>query len=148
MNAFFDELFAYNYHSNQQLATYITEHADRVSYKTLQLFSHILNAHHIWNSRILGEKNAFGVWQIHPHDDFSEIDKTNYRNTRSILATHGGLDAIIQYKTTTGNAFQNTIKDVLFHAINHSTYHRGQIATELRQSGLEPLPTDYIFYKR
>ncbi|QLH28398.1 MAG: hypothetical protein HWD63_02710 [Candidatus Parvibacillus calidus] len=39
------------------------------------------------------------------------------------------------------------MKDIIFHIINHSTYHRGQIAMEFRQSGLEPLNTDYIFYK-
>lgn len=148
MYAFFEELFAYNHYYNQQLAAYIAGHADQASHKTLQLFSHVLNAHHIWNSRILGEKNAFGVWQIQPYEDFCEIDQANYRNTQSILAQHGDLGRVIRYTTTTGGVFHNTVKDVLFHTVNHSTYHRGQIAAELRQSGLEPLPTDYIFYKR
>jgi uncharacterized damage-inducible protein DinB len=44
--------------------------------------------------------------------------------------------------------FTNTIKDILFHIINHSTNHRGQIAVDFRNNGLEPLVLDYVFYKR
>jgi uncharacterized damage-inducible protein DinB len=44
--------------------------------------------------------------------------------------------------------FSNTIKDILFHMINHSTHHRAQIAMDMRNNKLEPLPLDYIFYKR
>ena len=47
-----------------------------------------------------------------------------------------------------GETFSNKIKDILFHIINHSTYHRAQIATDLKQNGIEPINTDYIFYKR
>ena len=53
----------------------------------------------------------------------------------------------VQYVTGKGQTFSNSLHEILFQVINHSTYHRGQIATEFRQSGLEPLLTDYIFYK-
>ena len=33
--------------------------------------------------------------------------------------------------------------DLILHATNHSTYHRGQLAMLLRQLGQEPPPTDY-----
>ncbi|WP_185211767.1 DinB family protein [Sphingobacterium mizutaii] len=35
----------------------------------------------------------------------------------------------------------------MFHIINHSNYHRAQIATELRKQEIEPIQTDYIKYK-
>ena len=47
-----------------------------------------------------------------------------------------------------GNLFENKIDDILFHIINHSTYHRGQIMMLFRESGLEPIFSDYIFHKR
>ncbi|WP_353181787.1 DinB family protein [Parapedobacter lycopersici] len=147
MNAFFSELFSYNHHCNQQLAAYIAGHADRVSVRTVQLFSHVLNAQHIWNSRILGEPSDFGVWHTHTPEDFAPLNLRNYRDTQSIIAGRD-LDAVIQYATTRGGIFSNTTQDILFHTVNHATYHRGQIATDLRQSGLEPLATDYILYKR
>lgn len=147
MKTFFDDLFEYNNHCNEQLAAAIVSHADQVSTKTIRLFSHILNAHHIWNARIRGLSPDLGVWDVHVPGDFAALNLDNYRNTRSFLLSDD-LNAVIRYATTKGDAFSNTVSDMLFHVVNHSTYHRGQLAAEMRQSGLEPLGTDYIFYKR
>jgi uncharacterized damage-inducible protein DinB len=35
---------------------------------------------------------------------------------------------------------------VLRHIVNHSTYHRGQVAAKLRRLGFDPPPTDMIFW--
>ena len=35
---------------------------------------------------------------------------------------------------------------VLRHVVNHSTYHRGQVASKLKRLGIEPPATDYIFW--
>jgi uncharacterized damage-inducible protein DinB len=92
-------------------------------------------------------QKSYSVWEVHPIANCLNLDKANYASTLLILETLD-LNATIHYKTTTGLAFHNTIRDTLFHIINHSTYHRGQIAMDFRQHGLEPLATDYIFYKR
>lgn len=55
---------------------------------------------------------------------------------------------IIEYKNSTGKTFQNSRYDILIHVLNHGTYHRAQIATELRGHGIEPINTDYITYMR
>ena len=34
------------------------------------------------------------------------------------------------------------------HVVNHSTYHRGQLATQLRQLGHTPPNTDFIRFLR
>jgi len=75
------------------------------------------------------------------------MDKTNYENSLLILDKFD-LNEIMNYKTTNGLAFNNSIRDTLFHVINHTSHHRGQIASDFRQNGLEPLVSDYIFYKR
>ncbi|MDO1499494.1 DinB family protein [Winogradskyella maritima] len=54
----------------------------------------------------------------------------------------------MSYESSEGRLFANTVQDILFHIINHSAHHRGQIMMDLRQNGLEPLALDYIFYKR
>ena len=147
MKLFFKELFEYNHHFNQKLSEVFVEKHDTISERSVKLFSHILNAHHIWNSRIIGKQNAFNVWDIHPAEQFREIDHKNFNET--VLALNQvDLNNIILYKTTKGQAFENKTSDILFHIINHSTYHRGQIAADFRQTGTEPLSTDYIFYKR
>ena len=147
MKAFFKELFEYNHHSNQNLWTVFNEHPDKTSEKSITLFSHILNAHHIWNSRINQIQSRYGVWDLQSIKNCSNIDEANYEDSLLILDTFD-LNEIINYKTSNGLAFSNSIRDTLFHVINHSTYHRGQIATEFKLHGIDPLVTDYIFYKR
>ncbi|ODS82153.1 MAG: damage-inducible protein DinB [Cytophagaceae bacterium SCN 52-12] len=147
MKDFFLELFAYGHHYNQQLADILTASEESVTEKPVSLYSHILNAHHTWNNRIAGHTPLFGVWELHSIRDLKEIDRVNYNFSVSLLNTRE-LDEEMHYRNTKGLEFTNSIRDILFHIINHSTYHRGQIATEFRKTGIEPLATDYIWYKR
>lgn len=147
MKQFFKELFEYSHHFNQKLADVFSDNPNNISEKSIKLYNHILNAHQIWNNRIEPEQKAFGIWEIHPIQECRNIDKINYKHSLLILGKCD-LNATINYKNTKGQTFSNSIRDIFFHVINHSTYHRGQIATEFRQNGLEPLVTDYIFYKR
>lgn len=147
MNTFFKELFEYSYHYNQKLADVFNASPDKTSEKAVKLFNHLLNAHQIWNNRIEPKQTPFGVWELHSVQELQSIDKANYEQTLLILDTFD-LNQSINYSNTKGQIFQNTIRDIFFHVINHSTYHRGQIATDFKQFGLESLVTDYIFYKR
>jgi uncharacterized damage-inducible protein DinB len=147
MTTFFKELFEYTNHFNQKLIEIFLEHTDKTSEKCIKLFNHTLNAHQIWNCRIELNKNTYGVWEIHPPQEYMNIAENNYQGSIIILDKFD-LNKVIQYSNTKGQVFNNSIRDILFHVINHSTYHRGQIASDLRERGLEPLITDYIFYKR
>ncbi|GGC27001.1 hypothetical protein GCM10011386_18810 [Parapedobacter defluvii] len=147
MKTFFENLFTYNHHCNQQLAAILSEKPEQADVKSMSLFSHMLNAHQIWNNRILGQPTGCTVWESRPSDAFAAIDQHNFNQTITLLGSFGLTDPIT-YKTSDGRPFVNTVGDILFHVINHSTYHRGQIALLFRQNGMEPLITDYIFYKR
>lgn len=147
MRQFFQDLLAYNHHSNQKLWTIFNEHSDKTSEKSVTLFNHILNAQQIWNNRIEPKQPIFGVWDNHPITECKDIDSSNFEFSLYIVDKYG-LNEIINYTNSKGNTFSKSIRDILFHAINHSTYHRGQIATEFKQNGLEPMATDYILYKK
>ncbi|SMO78243.1 DinB family protein [Melghirimyces algeriensis] len=41
---------------------------------------------------------------------------------------------------------KTNLLDLVQHVVNHGTYHRGNIAAMLRQSGHSGVPTDYLFY--
>lgn len=147
MKPFFEELFRYNQHCNQQLASIFEQERKKTDAKSVALFSHLLNAHHIWNSRILERKTDYGVWDNHAINAFAAIDRLNHEETWGILAAFD-LANKITYQTTTGTPFVNTVRDTLFHVVNHATYHRGQLALLFRQNGIEPLVSDYIRYKQ
>jgi len=147
MKQFFKELFEYSHHFNQKLGDVYEGNPDQISEKALKLYNHILNAHQIWNNRIIAKETPFGVWEMHPLEDLKVIDKRNFEETLLILERFDPRNSF-SYSNTKRQTFQNSIRDTLFHIINHSSYHRGQIATEFKKHGLEPLRTDYILYKR
>lgn len=142
----FIDLLEYNSHFNQLLIKIYLENKDSFNEKMISLLNHILNAQQVWNSRIIIE-DSFGVWQINPDEKLLENNQSNFENSFKILSERN-LDEIIVYRNSKGDEFQNSIREIFFHFINHSTYHRGQIAMLIKQAGLEPINTDYVFYKR
>lgn len=147
MKSFFSELFAYNDDCNKRLMAAFLANGEKVPAKSRKLFDHILTAHHIWNARINGQAPKYRVWEPLPQDILEKVHEENQILTGKIL-TEKDLSEDIGYKTSKSIPFRSSIRDILFHMINHATYHRGQIATDFRGSGLEPLVTDYIFYRR
>lgn len=142
----FIELFEYNYHFNKKLIEFISENFQLKPEKTVKLLNHLINAQQIWNARINNE-SEFEVSQINDWNNISKINTDNYSKTLGIIHNKSPENSI-EYKNSKGEKFINKIEDVLFHVINHSTYHRAQIATDIKNNGIEPINTDYIFYKR
>ncbi|WBX97465.1 DinB family protein [Chryseobacterium gambrini] len=140
------DLFEYTYHFNKEMIKIISENLQKVDEKTISLINHTLNAQQIWNSRILNEK-SFEVWQINPFENLNGINQQNFNKSLEIVQKFDP-DQKIEYQNSRGKKFENTVFEMLFQAINHSTYHRGQINSLLKQSGITPILTDYIFYKR
>lgn len=147
MKAFLQQLFDYNFFCNKKTIEQCSG-LDQVPDNCIRLFSHILNAHHIWNHRILGAPTEFGVWDEHQLNAWEDIHYNNQRTSFEIVSNTDTFEKRVEYMNSTGKTFSNELKDILFHIINHSTHHRGQIMMELRNSGVVPEPLDYIHYKR
>ena len=58
------------------------------------------------------------------------------------------LDRVLHYKTMAGTPMEGQLWQMLQHLVNHGSYHRGQVATLLRQLGAKPNSTDLIGYYR
>jgi uncharacterized damage-inducible protein DinB len=54
----------------------------------------------------------------------------------------------ISYRNMIGTPDERQLDELMRHVINHATYHRGQLATLLRQLGRTPPSTDYVRYLR
>lgn len=146
MKEFFKEIFEYNYQINQKILA-VMKNASSCSEKSISIMNHILNAHQIWNNRILSKPDAVKVWEIRMLSELKGIDQNNYQTSLELIES-SQLDEEIHYKKSTGEVYKNNVRDLLFHISNHSTYHRGQIALEFRNSGLEPIISDFIIFKR
>lgn len=55
---------------------------------------------------------------------------------------------VVHHKTIAGVPQAQPLWQMLQHLVNHGTYHRGQIATMLRQSKATPPSTDLIVFYR
>ncbi len=125
----------------------VFEKNERIPAKAISLFNHVLNAQHIWASRILGTASLYAVWQEHSPEAFSNVSAVNFKLFSAIFE-NVELTQEITYAKSNGDIFSNLVNDILFHVINHSTYHRGQIASLFKLNGIEPPVTDYIILKR
>ena len=143
---FTQDLFGYNQHTNNQLIEAINSSPKQASAKLFALISHILNSHAIWNSKLIPSVTIPAPWEIREADTWLGVNNTNYKNSILILDKFNHKTPI-SYTLSSGNSFSNTVEEILFQVIIHSTYHRGQVATEMRQLGMQPLLTDWIVYK-
>lgn len=55
----------------------------------------------------------------------------------------------IDFKTLNGDAFSESVEGIIYHVVNHGTFHRGQLVTMMRTLGITTVPsTDLIRYLR
>ncbi|MGO9591368.1 MAG: DinB family protein [Candidatus Acidiferrales bacterium] len=123
------------------------------SFRSLRdTLAHIYGAEWIWLERWQG-RVATG---LPPAADFSDFESIRNRLTEmdSTLVDYvAGLTAndiqrVVQFKTTAGVAFSQPLWQCLQHVANHGSYHRGQVATMLRQLGAKPVSTDLMGFYR
>jgi len=139
-------LLEYNRFANNAF-TYSLKSNEVQDEQALVLMSHIINAQHIWNARILGEKPNVSVWQKHSFHELNVLNEEGFTKSIEIMGKLNPTTAI-NYKNTKGHDFVKSVQDVLLHITNHSTYHRGQVAMRLKELGLQPPASDYIFYSK
>jgi len=114
--------------------------------------AHIYGAEWLWLERWHGRiPNALPSAADFPdlaslRQCWSELETNLHGFIGSLTPTE--LERVIKYKNTQGVAFEGPLWPMLQHVVNHSSYHRGQIATLLRQLGAKPVATDLILFHR
>ena len=139
--------FDYDLRANERVLATIENNIGHLPDDALKLFSHIIAAHHIWNSRIAKETSKYKVWERIPVSEMAEALQLNYKTTLAMLESidNGG---DIEYVNTIGDRYFNNVSDILFHVLTHNHYHRGQIARNLRENNIDPPDTNYIVFRR
>ncbi len=87
-------------------------------------------------------------------NDFSDVAtlekrwKEIERNRELFLEqlTDDQLDRRIAYENLANQIWEYSLGQMMQHVVNHSTYHRGQVVTMLRQVGAKGVSTDYLLY--
>src|SRR3970040_2415074 len=117
-----------------------------------ETIAHIVSAEWIWLQRVMDiNPSARPDWYNNPPikvlvEKLNEIE-SDRRNFLSGLNDED-FKKMLGYKLLNGKPQQNTLQETLQHVVNHSTYHRGQLATLFRQINETPPSTDLILYYR
>jgi uncharacterized damage-inducible protein DinB len=113
---------------------------------------HIMLVEWLWRERWLGRSPD----KYPPASDFPNLESVRQRWAeieRNLLDYVAALkpediDRVITHKTTAGVPQSAPLSQMLQHLVNHGTYHRGQVATMLRQLDAKPIGTDLILFYR
>jgi uncharacterized damage-inducible protein DinB len=110
--------------------------------------AHIYLADRVWVERI-ATANKPVVWDASLAEAESAWpDIQQAWETWSDALADGDLETVVHYKSFAGSPAQNTAGEIVTHVVNHATLHRGQIVGMIRQLGVQPPATDFIFYLR
>jgi len=148
MKSYFLKLYQYNAWANQKVIQCLKQQ-NVDDEKIKQLLSHLLAALFIWLNRIKGlPKSPYELWKTY---SIMELENMVFDSTRSWLEYINAttdFNRELTYTNYVGEPYVNNVEQIMIHLVNHSTYHRAQIAILLRQKGFEPVNTDYITWDR
>jgi len=138
-------MFAYDHWANRECLQAI-QSGTSLSATILGRLAHILSAKKLWLERLRNKRQTMPVWPGLSIEECALLADEMALAWRDYLTklTPCGLDEKLEYRNSRGEVWSSRVEDVLMHVLMHSAYHRGQIALEMRASGLEPAYTDFI----
>jgi uncharacterized damage-inducible protein DinB len=154
------ELFDYNAWANRTIFDAAARLPEEQYFRDLKssyggihgTLCHIVWAEQLWLHRWMGKPNP----AVPQGTDLKSLADVR-RRWDAVEAERGGLlgsfneNRLAETKLvrpSNGGEYVHTYRQMFRHFINHSSYHRGQIVTLLRQLGATPPSTDLILYYR
>jgi len=151
----------YNNWANQLIIKMVNEVGEEAATKNIvssfpsiyKTMLHILDAQVLWLHRM-------------QHDHFPEAPSKSFKGSLVDLNTaltksseefynfianmkEDDYSKTLTYKNSTGKEYTSPYAETILHCLNHSTFHRGQIITMLRQLGKKDfIGIDYVAYCR
>lgn len=143
----FLKLFNFNVWANQEVMKSIL--SQKVSSEIIRKMVHIMWAEWAWIQRIQGNViDRSTVMDVLHEDELQLRLQQNAADWFRVIEMTENFEKVYEYRLLNGTESASSLSDILTHVVNHGSYHRGQIATLLRQEGLIPNPTDFIQFSR
>lgn len=145
MKEFFIDKYEYDLQTNKRWINKVLEQEDKVNDFVIRSLSHVLNVHHIWNCRLLGKLPESELWDNLPLEYATKFAVEN-RNVTIAYLENWDHEAKVDFHDSEGTLLSKDTIDILYHILNHSNYHRGQIARELRIIDLDVPSFNFITF--
>ncbi len=154
-------LVRYNVWANERIAdlcrsmdTSMFEHVFEGSFPSIRsTVCHLWDAEYIWFNRLHGSSPAefpSRSKQLRRDQICDGMIHASNNFQRYVEAlSDSDVNSTVEYLTTRGQSYSNTVDQIISHTMNHSTYHRGQVILYARLLGVDhPASTDQILYFR
>lgn len=151
----------YNEWANKQIAEIIRTVDDEVFFRPnnssfpsiAKTVTHMWGAQHIWLRRMHGENLRIAPMVGQQLTKYETLDGLISSSSAFVTFAKSKDDTFLSsryhYTSMKGDPFEDSYEDTMFHVVNHSTYHRGQLITMLRETGTTKLPgTDLVHFLR
>jgi uncharacterized damage-inducible protein DinB len=154
----FQELFRYNHWAHDRVFEAVSRSSQEAFTRDLgsshpsvrDTLTHIVWSEWIWLQRWKGSSPR----TVFRGADFPESAALRTRwlelatEQRAFLETLTAerLLTVVRYVNLEGHTWQYPLWRQMYHVVNHSSYHRGQVITMLRQLGAQVVPTDFLVY--
>jgi uncharacterized damage-inducible protein DinB len=161
MKPYIEELTRYNVWANELITSYLLQAGAAIadkeqssSFPTIRkTLYHLWDAQVIWLARLNG--TSLNTW---PSQSFNgtleEAAAGLLANSEEFVrfvaeSDEKALERDVVFHSLDKTEYRQKALEILFHVMNHSTYHRGQLITMLRNAGFEEVgSTDLIRYYR
>lgn len=154
-------LFEYNYWANERLLSIVRTVTTEQFLKDVGsshggiqgTLVHIMGAEEIWLHRWKHEAithickaEQFPAFErLVDHWKMVEMGVIGFCH---MLKTDDDILAVCDYADLKGNRYAQPLYQLMQHLANHSSYHRGQVVTMLRQMDVKPAATDLVVFYR
>lgn len=116
--------------------------------RAVRLMGHTIVAHNAWLARMRHEDIGHWEWMpITTTDEMKANAHAAYKLWADLLQSKSDED--LHKKVTAkrnDQVLEISLADMCMHLLTHSHYHRGQIATLVRQGGGEPAVTGFFLF--
>jgi uncharacterized damage-inducible protein DinB len=116
-----------------------------------ETFAHLVAVEWVWLRRWHGESpRTLPDWAVTPDVQSLVAKLAEIERDRAVFVrelAEADLDRRVAYTNFKGERWEYALRDLFIHLVNHSTYHRGQIATMCRQVGASAPATDFLVYE-
>ncbi|MBE9583631.1 DinB family protein [Mucilaginibacter sp. JRF] len=151
LKKYFITLFDYDYNCNTLFNTMLMQ--PNASTQAVKIMAHLLVTQHTWLNRCKGLENPpdVQIWPAWKPVTFSPVLNQNHDDWTVFLSNlkDDQWTEIINYKTTQGVPYADSLINIITHVVNHGTHHRAQIGQLLKNMNNVQLPhTDYIAFIR
>lgn len=148
MKEYFLKLYQYNVWANNRVLNCLQrQHIN--DEKILSLMGHIVAAQLLWLHRVRGlPPPNVKLWGSYALEQLKPMSDDAGKKWLQFIESETNFNRELSYVNYVGESYTNNVEMVMIHLVNHSSYHRAQIAMLLRQKGFEPINTDFITYDR